>query len=43
MGRLRDAREWLASALAFDPEHVEARRALESLDKTTGPVTDDHR
>jgi tetratricopeptide (TPR) repeat protein len=43
MGRLRDAREWLASALAFDPDHAEARRALKSLDKTTGPVTDDHR
>jgi tetratricopeptide (TPR) repeat protein len=43
MGRLRDAREWLESAIAFDPEHAEARRALESLVKTNGPVTDGDR
>lgn len=36
MGRQRDAREWLESAVAFDPDHAEARRALESLG-ATGP------
>ena len=36
MGRQRDAREWLESALAFDPDHAEARRALEALG-ATGP------
>ena len=40
MGRLRDAREWLESALAFDPDHADARRVLESLDSTAERVPD---
>lgn len=40
MGRLRDAREWLESALAFDPDHVDARRVLESFDSTAERVPD---
>lgn len=40
MGRQRDAREWLESALAFDPDHADARRALESLDSTAERAPD---
>lgn len=40
MGRRRDAREWLASALAFDPDHAEARRALDSIDAPAGQEPD---
>jgi cytochrome c-type biogenesis protein CcmH/NrfG len=40
MGRLDDARNWLASAVAYAPDHEEALAALASLDASakTGPT-----